>query len=406
MKLTGQQLSWIIYDPACAAHALLVRTLFAAIFLQICADGAVADTGLTALWTATASIACLAAGIISVCTGPFADAKHCKRLFMAAAVAVCIVSCFGYLFCGRGDWKPVLIISFAGIAAFSVANSFYDSLLSDVAEASERDRLSTLGFASGYAGAILSALIVLPFVFLISGDTPLRIAFGFTGIWFAAGSLPLLLNVRERNTIAVPRKKLSETFRYIWQEKNILFFLTAYLLYIDTVGTIMFAAAPLAAGLKISTQWLLITILALQFLGLPFTLLYGHLAKKFSAKTMISCAVAVYMLIAVLTGVMSFTGSLTVRRILFAVIAFFIGTSQGGIQALSRSMFSRLIPEERAAELFSVYNIFGRFTTVIGPLIMIPFAVWLFKRPELGITLMLIPCAAGLFLLGKVKDKV
>ena len=406
MKLTGQQLSWIIYDPACAAHALLVRTLFAAIFLQICADGALPDGKLTALWAATASFACLAAGVISVCTGPFADAKHCKRLFMAAAVAVCAASCFAYLFCGPGDWKAVLMISFTGIAAFSVANSFYDSLLTDVAAASERDKLSTLGFASGYAGAILSAIIVLPFVFLVSGDTPLRIAFGFTGIWFSAGALPLLLNVRERRSAAaVPRKKLSETFRYIWKEKNILIFLVAYLLYIDIAGTIMFAAAPLAAELKISARWLLITILALQFLGLPFTLLYGRLAKKFSAATMISCAIAIYMLIALLTGVISFTASLTARRILFAAIAFFIGTSQGGIQALSRSMFSRLIPEERAAELFSVYNIFGRFTTVIGPLIMIPFAVWLFKRSELGITLMLIPCAAGLFLLGKVKEK-
>jgi len=197
-------------------------------------------------------------------------------------------------------------------------------------------------------------------------------------------------------------KMLTETFAFIWQQKNILIFLIAYLLYIDSVGTIMFAAAPLATGLKISTEYLLITILGLQFLGLPFTLLYGHLAKKIPERKLIYCAIAVYMIIAILAGVMSFVPSLKVRQILFVIIAFLVGTSQGGIQALSRSLFSKLIPPDRAAELFSVYNIFGRFTTIIGPLLMIPLAVWLWNRAELGITLMLLPAAIGFILLRKV----
>ncbi|MBR7155876.1 MAG: MFS transporter, partial [Lentisphaeria bacterium] len=174
-------------------------------------------------------------------------------------------------------------------------------------------------------------------------------------------------------------------------------------LYIDGVGTIMFAAAPLATGLKISTQYLLITILGLQFLGLPFTLLFGKLAQKFSARAMICTGIIIYAVVSILAGIMSAVQSLAVRQMLFVAIAFLVGTAQGGIQSLSRSLFSRLIPPERAAELFSVYNIFGRFTTIIGPLMMIPLATWLWGKAELGITLMLIPAAIGFILLRKVE---
>ena len=121
----------------------------------------------------------------------------------------------------------------------------------------------------------------------------------------------------------------------------------------------------------------MLTILALQIIGLPFTLLYGKLAEKFSAKRMIYIAIAVYFLIAVIVTVMSFCPDLRVRQILFYTAAALIGTSQGGIQSLSRSLFSQIIPAERAAELFAVYNIFGKFTTIVGPvLIFIATGLW------------------------------
>lgn len=403
MKFNKQQWSWILYDPACSAHALIVRTLFAAIFLEVCVDGQFEASKITSMWASTASFACLFAGAIAVLSGPWVDAKKYKVPALIISSAICILSCFAYLFCHQGDWIAVLAISFAGIASFAVASSFYDSLLLDISPPQERNAISTTGFALGYAGAIVVAIICLPLTFLLKGDLSLRISFAIAGTWFALLALPAFLRVRESDRPVERPKRLTETFAFIWQQKNILIFLIAYLLYIDSVGTIMFAAAPLATGLKISTEYLLITILGLQFLGLPFTLLYGHLAKKIPERKLIYCAIAVYMIIAILAGVMSFVPSLKVRQILFVIIAFLVGTSQGGIQALSRSLFSKLIPPDRAAELFSVYNIFGRFTTIIGPLLMIPLAVWLWNRAELGITLMLLPAAIGFILLRKVQ---
>lgn len=402
MKFTKSQWCWILYDPACSAHALIVRTLFAAIFLNICADGRFTDDKITSLWASTASFACLFAGIIAVSCGSTVDAKKRKAAALMISSSVCILSCFAYLFCHKGDWFAVLAISFCGIASFAIANSFYDALLPDISIPEERNAISTTGFALGYAGAIAVSLICLPLTFLLKGVLSLKISFAVAGTWFALLALPLFLRVRDSERPVEHPKKLTETFAFIRQQKNILLFLIAYLLYIDSVGTIMFAAAPLAAGLQISTEYLLVTILGLQFLGLPFTLLYGHLAKKIPERRLIYMAITVYMVIAVLAGVMSFVPSLKIRQLLFVIIAFLVGTSQGGIQALSRSLFSKLIPPERSAELFSVYNIFGRFTTIIGPLLMIPLAVWLWDRAELGITLMLLPAALGVYLLHKI----
>jgi UMF1 family MFS transporter len=145
------------------------------------------------------------------------------------------------------------------------------------------------------------------------------------------------------------------------------------------------------------------TILALQITGLPFTLLFGRLAAKFTAKTMIFTAIFIYIAIAVIVTAMSFTTGDRLRQILFYTAAALIGTAQGGIQSLSRSVFSRIIPGERAAELFAVYNFFGKFTTIVGPLLLIPLAVLFWNKAELGITLLIIPFSLGAILLTKVK---
>ena len=197
--------------------------------------------------------------------------------------------------------------------------------------------------------------------------------------------------------------KLKDSLKFIISQKNILLFLIAYFLYIDGVGTIMMQATLIAKGLHISNGNIMMTILALQIIGLPCTLLFGRLADKFSAKTMISSAIFIYMFIAVIVTVMSFNRELLIRQILFYLAAALIGTVQGGIQSLSRSLFSRIIPPERAAELFAVYNLFGKFTTIVGPLFLIPLAVFLWNKAELGITLLLIPFALGAILLTKVK---
>ncbi len=403
MKLNKQQLAWLLYDPANAAYAMIVRTVAAPVFLAVCAKGIWSDSQVTSFWSLTASGAGLAAGAISVFIGPRADAKCRKVPAVALFSLLGIISALSYTLLPGTMPHAVLAISFAGIAGYMAANSFYDSLLINLSVPEERDKLSTTGYALGYGGALISFLLCLPLIKISGGAYFLKGAFIIAAVWWLAGAMPLFFTVKEnQNREQSCPVKFSETFRYIFKQKNILLFLTAYFLYIDGVGTILLAATPLAAGLKISNNMIMLTILALQLIGLPCTLLYGKLAEKFSARIMIYAAIATYILIAAAVTAMSFCSNSAIKQTLFYTAAVLIGTAQGGIQSLSRSLFSRIIPAERSAELFAVYNIFGKFTTIVGPLFIL-LATTLTGKAELGITLLTVPFTAGIILLSKVK---
>ena len=401
MKYSAQQLSWLLYDPANAAYALIVRTVFAPLFLGYCAKGIYTDSQITSSWSVCASIAGIVAGVISVLCGPWADRRRKKRFMVFLATAAGILSTAGFILIPGKIPQMVLALSFIGLMSYMIANSFYDSLLPGIAAPQERDHLSTTGYAWGYAGGVGSFLLCLAPVFMLEAPYSFYCAFAIAAVWWTLGTIPLYRNVRESDS-AQTVYRLRETFTYIFKEKNILLFLISYFLYIDGVGTILLAATPLADGLKISAANLLITILALQFIGLPCTLLYGKFAKRFSARALVITAIAVYITIALLVTAMSVCTDLPTRQVIFIICAALIGTSQGGIQSLSRSLFSRIIPAERAAELFAVYNIFGKFTTIVGPLFIL-IATRFTGKAELGITMLILPFTAGALMLSRVK---
>ncbi len=402
MAFTRQQFSWLLYDPANAAYALIVRTVIAPLFLGVCSLNIYSESETTTFWSLTASAAGIGAGIISIVCGPWADAKKRKVVILAAVTAAGIISTLAYLVIPAAP-IPVLAVSFTGILCYMAANSFYDSLLPEVTSPDERDLVSTTGYAWGYAGGLLSFLLCLPLLFLWDGKWMFSGTFIIAALWWGTGAIPLFFNVREKKSSSpLKRIRLMETLKFIHGQKNILLFLIAYFLYIDGVGTILLAATPLASGLQIPASHIMLTILALQLIGLPFTLLFGKLSHIFSAKKMIFAAIAVYIVIAVIVTVMSFCPDLETRQILFYIAAALIGTSQGGIQSLSRSLFSKIIPHERSAELFAVYNIFGKFTTIVGP-VLIAAATAVTGKAELGISLLVLPFSLGALMLAKVK---
>lgn len=409
MKLTRAQKSWLLYDPAISAYAMIVRTVVAPIFLAHYAADILGEAKSTEYWGYACSWAGITAGAISVFFGPKIDAGHHKVRAVAVFTVLGVLSTLAYLiipYLNVPRMVPffILVISFTGILSFMGATSFYDSLLINITGKEERDRVSSSGFALGYAGALLSFLLCMPLLKIADGKYFFAGSFIIAAVWWLSGSMPLLKNVRENSSDELlPAVKLRDTLKFIISQKNILFFLIAYFLYIDGVGTIMMQATLIASALQINTICIMITILALQLIGLPFTLLFGTLAEKFSAKTMIFTAIGIYIAIALIVTCMSFATGLLLRQILFFTAAGMIGTAQGGIQSLSRSLFSRIIPQQRAAELFAVYNIFGRFTTIVGPLLMIPLAVKLWGKAELGISLMTVPFVCGAFMLSKVK---
>ncbi|MBO7329730.1 MAG: MFS transporter [Lentisphaeria bacterium] len=405
MAFSKDKISWLAYDPAASAYALIVRTVIAPVFLEYFARNILTDSQITSRWSLVASAAGIVAGIITVFSGPIVDARRKKVQMLALFTAMGVLSSLAYLIPALQTPGYILAISFCGIMSFMASNSFYDSLLISITTPAERDRFSSLGNALGYSGGLCSFLLCMGLRLFdgISIEWFFCGSFIIAALWWGCGSLPLLCNVKEPTPEKQTEKiRIKETVKFILSQKNILLFLIAYFLYIDGVGTILLAATPLAAGLNISTDMIIVTILLLQLIGLPATLLYGKFAEKFSAKNMVKAAIIVYITIAVTVTVMAFCKNLAVKQTLFFLTAFLVGSSQGGIQSLSRSIFSKIIPQERSAELFSVYNIFGKFTTIVGP-VLIAFATLFWDKAELGISMLILPFILGFILLSKVK---
>ena len=280
------------------------------------------------------------------------------------------------------------------------ANSLYDSLLPDIADADHRDRISVAGYAAGYIGGVIPFLGCLALMLALENKTlAMRIAFLIAGSWWLLLSMPLFFRVRE-NKLRREVRRFRDSAKEVWQNKKIRCFLISYFLYIDGVGTIYLMATPIAVDIGISESALLLTILGLQFYAFPCTLLYGKLAGKFGSVKMVTFAIATYVAASMLVGMMPLIPSQSGKLLIFIVLAVIIGSSQGGIQSLSRSFYSRIIPEGKSAEYFGFYNLFGKFTTVVGP-VLVFVMVRLTGFSEFGILMLAVPFVCGGILLNK-----
>ena len=403
--MTLPQIAWIVYDLANAAHALIVRTVFAPLCIKQCAEGVVSSGDATGYWGIIASVAGIVAGVLSVLLGGFCDKRSCRKKFLIFFVLAGVLSTWGFAFCSKGDFLQVLVLAFVSLGCYLCANSLYDSFLLDVAAPEQRDKMSVAGYALGYVGGVIPFIGCLILVSLMENKTAaMRLAFIIAGAWWLLLSLPLFITVRE-NRNAAERKPLAESIKEVWRNRNVREFLICYFLYIDGVGTIYLMATPIAMDIGISETALLATILGLQFYAFPCTLLYGKLSGYFGRVKMITFAIVCYMAASLLVGSMPFISSNTAKLVIFVIVALVIGTSQGGIQSLSRSFYSDIIPPEKSAEYFGFYNFFGKFTTVIGPLVIFAM-VRLAGKSEFGILLMTIPFSVGAVMLNKIAKRV
>jgi UMF1 family MFS transporter len=274
----------------------------------------------------------------------------------------------------------------------------------EVAPKELRDRLSSLAYACGYIGGVIPFIPCLILSAVMADKiAAVRISFIIAACWWGVLTLPVLFKVKEKEQENERNDSLNfiSNFKELLKNKNILLFLIAYFLYIDGVGTIYTMAAPIATDIGITTAQLLIVILCLQFLAIPFTLLYGKLSVRFHPRNLVLAAIGIYVVIALLALLLALPSLKDHRLLIFIILAFLIGTSQGGIQSLSRSLFSRIVPAAKAAELFGFYNLFGKFTTIVGPL-LVGLATLLWGKAELGIAFLALPFLAGAFLLTRV----
>lgn len=401
MKLDREKVSWAFYDWANSAFATTVMAGFFPIFFkQHWATGNASES--TFQLGMTNSLASLAIMLCAPLLGALADQGGNRKHFLAAFAAVGVGATGALHFIAPGQWQLALVCYGLGVLAFMGGNIFYDSLIVDVSREPERDFVSAFGFALGYlGGGILFAINVAttqwPEWFgLENASQAVQFSFLTVAAWWAFFSLPLFFMVREpRPATVTPRnqrvgaalRELMRTVRSLGQLRMTFLFLLAYWFYIDGVDTIVFMAVDYGVSLGLNPNSLIVALLITQFVGFPAALAFGAIGERLGAKNGIFIAIGVYML-AVLWAVQMESEAE------FYALAVTIGLVQGGIQSLSRSLYSTLIPQDKAAQFFGFYNMLGKFAAVLGPALVGGVAL-LTQNPRLSILSVVVLFAAG-----------
>ncbi|MBD3314434.1 MAG: MFS transporter [Chitinivibrionales bacterium] len=364
---------WVLYDWANSAFALSVMALFFPVFFKTYWCSESDPTFSTARLGIGHFIAGLTIALMSPILGAVAQIGVGKKRLLGGAVALGTTSVAALFLVPAGNWLSALTLFLLARLGFSFANLFYDSLLTDVAEPRSIDRVSSLGYGIGYLGC---GLLGVAHVAMIEGHEALgidkalavRLAFLTAAVWWAFFSIPLFKWVREKLRPwlwgGVVKRSLTETWRTareIGRSRMLLLFLVAFWFYNDGVHAVVMMAADFGASIGIPLSGLMIALLITQFVAFPSAIGFGRLAGVIGAKRAILIAIGIYI---VVTAVAAFFLRTQTQ---FIILACIIGSAQGAIQALSRSLFASMIPPERAADFFGFYNLVGKFSVVIGP---------------------------------------
>ena len=409
-KLSKEAWRWAFYDWANSAFATTVMAGFFPIFFKSYWAADLTDAESTFVIGSANSIVGLLIAISAPIMGAFADAGNTKKKLLVTFALLGIVST-GYLFfIPESSWKFAITFYAIGVIGFSGGNIFYDALLVSVANDNERNRVSSLGFSLGYlGGGLLFLLNVLMFSFpsffgLNSQIEAVLWSFLSVAIWWSIFTIPLLTGVKEPQVSREGKgfleistdafKSLYQTARTIKQYKSAVIFLLAYFLYMDGVDTIIRMATSYGSDIGLSAQSMIGALLLTQFIGFPATLVFGRYSDKFGHKQTLSFAILIYI------GVVLFSSQMD-SAIEFFIMASIIGLVQGGVQAISRSYFSSLIPANKAAEFFVFYNFIGKSSVFIGPFMVSGIAL-VTNSPSLGILSLLLLFIPGLILLRRV----
>ena len=410
-KLSKNAWKWAFYDWANSGFATTVMAGFFPIFFKSFWAGDLEAAESTFVIGSVNSLIGLLIAISAPILGAIADAGKTKKKFLFIFASLGILAT-GYLFfIPESSWKLAVVFYGLGVIGFSGGNIFYDSLIISVSSPDERNRTSSLGFSLGYlGGGILFLVNVLMYLypqwFGLSGPADAVLwSFMSVAIWWLIFSLPLLLYVKEKdelmniektNVVTTAFANLLNTAKSVRNYKKVVIFLLAYFLYMDGVDTIIRMATSYGSDIGLSASSMISALLLTQFVGFPATLVFGFYADKFGYKESLTFAIIVYI------GVVLFSSQMDTATEFF-IVAGIIGLVQGGVQAISRSYFSNLIPQDKAAEFFGFYNFIGKSSVFLGPFMVSGIAL-LTGSPSMGILSLLILFIPGLILLWKVPD--
>ena len=369
---------WAMYDWANSAFATTVMAGFFPIFFKQYWSIGVDVNQSTAMLGFGNSIASLLVALMAPLLGAIADQGSFKKKFMIFFAYLGVLMTAGLYLVGKGEWVLAIFVYVMGVIGFSGANIFYDSLLPSVADESNVDSVSSLGFAMGYLGGgllfLLNVVMTLqPTIFgLTDAGEAVRWSFVSVALWWGTFTLISIAWVPEpeigknksrENSIREGFNQLFRTFQEIRHLKTVLLFLLAYWFYIDGVDTIVKMAVDYGITIGFESNDLIIALLIVQFVGFPAALIFGRLGERWGVRPSIFLAIGVYIAVTI-------WGTMMREKYEFYVLAVVIGLVQGGIQALSRSYYSRIIPKNQVAEYFGFYNMLGKFAAILGPALM------------------------------------
>jgi len=335
-----------------------------------------------------------------------------RKKFLFLFILLGAVTTGGLCIAARGEWQMAILLYVLATAGFSGGNIFYDSLLPGVASKKKVDSVSSLGFALGYVGGGLLFLVNVimylnPGLFGIpDAASAIKLSFLSVAVWWTVFSIPVFLWVKEpefyestkiTETIILGLRQTCETFREVRRLKTVALFLLAYWLYIDGVDTIIRMSVDYGMSLGFPPGSLIAALLLVQFVAFPVTLFYGRIASKIGVKNTIMAAIFGYVCV-------TFLGYFMSEIWHFYALAVSIAMFQGGIQALSRSLYARIIPAKKSAQFFGFYNMLGKFASVIGPFLMGTVSL-VSGNVRYGILSILILFISGAFFLTKVDIK-
>ena len=379
-KFTKQEISWMMYDWANSAHSVIVVTILP-IFFDTVAGYTADSVSSMSTWGFATSLAMAIVALSAPFLGVFGDIRGMRKKLFTAFMLIGVVSVAGLSFTPFMDFTAspeaagrvaaiVLVLYITSTIGFDASCIYYDAFLTDVTTEDRMDSVSTLGYGLGYIGG--STIPLLIFLIMNAVGVPmltcLGFIFGLTAVWWLVFSVPLVKNCEQtsgkpykKGDVGASIKNVFTTMKEIGADKPMLIYIISYFFYIDGVHTIISMSTSYGTNLGLDSAGMLLALLLVQVLGLPFCLLYMKLAEKFGARTMVGVGICVYMFICVFAFFMNSLWQ-------FWMLAVLCATSQGGIQALSRSMFGKLIPDKsRSGEFFGFFDIFGKFSSIMGP---------------------------------------
>lgn len=399
--LSKQERSWVMYDVGNSAFVMLSTALIPIYFSSLAEPG----SSVVVAWGYAETVASLILALLMPFLGSLADLQGNKKKFLVGFIGTGAVACAAL---GIPEHALAFLVLYV-ISSIMLNGSmvFYDAFLVDATTEDRYDQVSSHGYAWGYIGSCIPFILCLAVV--LGGPSigidmmvGMKIAFVITALWWVAFSVPIIKNVHQTHfkerTPHLFRSTfvgLARTIRDIARDKRILMYMLAYFFYIDGVHTIIKMSTSYGTDLGIESTMLVLALLMTQFVAFPSAIAYGRLAKRFGTRRMLMIAVFAYFCITL------FAAFFLTSAVEFWILAFCVGLFQGGIQALSRSEFGKLIPKERANEYYGFFDIFGKYAAVMGTFLVSVFTQ-LTGNPSVGVLSIAVLFVVGFVLMWKM----